>query len=1444
MRKSKASTATKSKDQIEVVGADANNLRSINVNFPLNRVTMVVGVSGSGKSSLLEDTLAAEAGRRMGTFLGIHPPHMEGPPPRAFIGPIPAAIHVGQRTFRGSARTTVGTSTGLLATLRRLFLAAGCPYSDELKRDVPAPSPESYAEWLVRHRRGPAVIWAAPVRFAATDGVSTFARLHGLGIEQAVIRSETDSPSVWEKGRLVRLARARPLASTVRHIIEANMGSVDIEPRTNVGKLKSLLTRAFEAGGGTVVVELPGAIQPELQGPFGPRLDSTLHCVEPELATCFRLPDFHLLSFNSPEHPLSGACPTCRGLGRAVVVDEGALVPHPERSMHAGAFVLWTEKNYKYLNIQHETVEGLRGMRGFSPDAPWMHLPEDARRLVLDGAGSELVTDRERKTGRKMSAPRPFEGFRKAIIERVSRGTKVAQSLAFLVREGACHDCCGTRWSFQARALRVGSLGVHDLLALPFTGLSAHTQEDHAFNASIPREAKGLVRRLQQQAQSFVSVGLGHLSGDRGMLEVSGGEGRRTQLAGVLNARSAGLCLLLDEPARGLHDEDLVGLADAIASLAPHHTVIMNEHRQALAHAADHLIQLGPGAGAAGGCIDYEGPVVESAWTHLPPIKRSVPLKQELPLWLTIQGATIHNLQGVDCKLPLGRLTCLTGVSGSGKSSFVRGVLLPGVLGMLDKTSQLADFDLRPGRWKALTGTEHLAGVVALDQRIPPTNRRSIVATFLELAERLRAVFGSSEQAHTAGLSASDFGLNAGQGRCQFCLGLGEVAEHELWTACPVCGGLRYGQEALSVQVEGMSIGDLLALPVSSLRKKLPSFLATQTGVLEEMEELGLGHVSLGRRVDTLSGGEVQRLRIAHTLSEHGSRRLLFVLDEPAAGLHPQDVAHLVRALDRILSVGHNTVVLVEHNAAIIGAADWLVEFGPGGGPHGGRVMAMGTPAEMRRTNTATGRMLAGRTVRASSGHRGTSPLAPQELSVAEDLRGQAVRMGARIRQLIGDDIAPPDLSADQVVLDRPAVVVDERMWKGRRPWEIGDLDQELARLLLDVQTHGVRAEDINRLAAQWEMQGDGRLVIHPFLKELQTWGPRLPRAAVQDARSHAKAMGLTLLAPDGRELKKGIDVEWGRVRATGERFVPRQKDPAARRRLVSDALTLGAGHVELRGARGELHGVLQTRLMDLDRGLIGPMEAAPFHFSRHDPRGRCPTCKGSGGVLTLKEELAIGDREAPLEDEGVLLPAAAAVMKGVRRAEMLPFFRRMAEEGLWERGVPYQRLDANARNLVLYGCWTRPGPGTFLKDAKADASEVNAWLRWDGLYFHLIQQYARSTNAKWRLAVEGSRSSSRCPMCEGTGLSSSARLLMLDGRSLQDWVRDGSLVEFSHALGGLRASTPRQERMLRRVLDCLAPLVGKGRAWNMSHLADVDAVRAAGQQIVGAFTDMRAVLP
>jgi excinuclease ABC A subunit len=1437
MTKTKPRDEDQRVDALEIVGADANNLKHVDVRIPLHRVTVVTGVSGSGKSSLLADTLAVEADRRMQVFLGIHQPHLEGAPSRAFIGPMPAAIHVGQRAFRASARTTVGTATGLLTTLRRLFVAYARPYSDELGRFVPEPSPASYAAWIAKHYRGTATVWAAPVRFVATDGIRCVERLRELGIAEVVIRSETDTAKVSEHGRTVPLAKFKPLKPTVRHIIEANIGALDIKPKVNLRSLEALLERAFAAGQGQVVVELPEATQPELHGPFGPRLDSTLHHVDADLPTCFFRPSAHLLSFNAPEHPESGACRTCLGLGRATTLEESALVLHPERSMHDGAFSLWTTKNYKNVNIQHATIEGLRGMRGFAPDVPWKKLPEEARRLILDGAGAELVTDKDLKTGRKMSAPRPFEGFRRAILNRVARGSKASESLASLVAEGPCPDCGGSRWSYQARALRLDGVGVHHLLAKPFVDLVPFTDEGGPFAKAVSAEARALVRVVHHHAAAFVSVGLGHLTGDRGMLEISEGEGRRARLAAVLNSRHSGLCMLLDEPARGLHDEDVENMAGAIGDLARAHTVVMNEHRHALAKAADHVIELGPGAGDAGGQVVYAGPIARSSWAREPAIERARTPKQAKRGSLRIRGATIHNLDGLDCALPLGRLTCLTGVSGSGKSSFVRGVLVPAVARALQGGVEVEDFDQRHGRWTSIEGTELIKGLIALDQKAPPPNRRSLVATFLGVAEVIRAAFGSASQARSAGLSPSDFGLNAGAGRCQLCLGIGEVAEHDQWTTCPVCGGTRFGQDALSVRVDDMSVSELLDVPATALRDRAPTFLSAYLPILAAMADLGIGHVALGRRIDTLSGGEVQRLRIAAKLAEHDGGDLLFVLDEPAAGLHPRDVQMLVRALDRILDHGRNTVVLVEHNPAIIRAADWLVEFGPGSGPHGGRIVAEGSPEEVARTDTATGRVLSGRP--APSPPRAPPTHAVRVRNEADGGAKQAERVRAWMRHLIGDDVALPDESPDGGAPERPMVLLGERFWQGRRAIELGDLDLEMAKLLLDLQVREVTRDDLREFARAWEKEPRAQLVIHPFLRQMQVWGPRLPSSVVHEASKHIKAMGLELMGTTVHS----SNVRWPKVRATGPRFVPAQAGPDERVGLIGDALALGGGYVELHGQRGELHRRLGPRLLDLDRGIVGPMAAAPFHFSRHDPFGQCPTCKGSGQVMTLKEELVIGDRRVAAADDGFLHPAAASVMKGVRKSELIPFLRRMAEEGLWERDVPYQKLDEDARNMLLFGCWTRPGHGTFLKGPKEDPAEVGAWLRWDGLFHALASQVERSTDARWKTEVARSRSLRTCPTCEGTGLAAHAKLLRLGDPSVHEWVRDGTAGKLEAAIRELSASAPRQKHTQARILACLAPLVTAAGGRRLREPVDGELAGKVGRCVVEAFTDMPVVL-
>jgi excinuclease ABC A subunit len=1379
---------------IDVIGADANNLKGVDVTFPLKQISVVTGVSGSGKSSLLADTLAAEGSRRMRTFLGTSQQELERDDVRAFIGALPPTILVGQRGFRPSVRTTVGTATGFLSVLRRLFVLASSPYSERAKDDVPPPSPESYSRWISKHYRGPVEIWAVPIRQHRTDGVAAVKRLVSHGLEEVVLRSETDPPRFRESGRVVSSSGFKGLNPNVSHTIEALVGKVEVRGSSERLRLKEILDRAFPAGNGNVVVTLAAAVNPDLAGPFGPRLDSAKNWVHPDDPAVFARASAHLLSFNAPEHADSGACPACGGTGIGRQLREAAFILHPERSMRDGAFAIWTEKNYKYVHLQHETIEGLRGMNGFSPDLPWSKLPPSARDLVLNGSGDELVFDRD-ASGRKLGKGRPFAGFRKVILEKSAAGTKIADQLGAYVEIGACAECGGTRWSFQARALRVGGCGIAEILGMTFTEVEAFAALRGEFARTLSVEVRPLAEAIRRHAHSIVSVGLGYLTGDRGMLDVSEGESRRIRLARVLDTGESGLCLLLDEPARGLHEADLSHLAQALERLHGRHTVILNEHRERLWDIADWHVEIGPGAGASGGEITYAGSRRQRQGDGDGPLRRSLPVPEKQPR-IKIRGASIHNVQNIDCEIPLGRLTCISGVSGSGKSSFIRGVLAPALLESIGGSA--SDFALRRGQWRSVVGTGSISEVVALDQVMPTPNRRSLVATFMDVFDGIRKVFGTSPAAKRDGLSASDFGVNAGQGRCPICLGVGEVADGALWAVCSACGGSRYGRAALSIRIAGMNVHELLETSVEGLQEWAETFRIPQR-LIVAMCDLGIGYVALGRRIDTLSGGEVQRLRLAMRLAAASSGSLFFILDEPAVGLHPRDVRRLALALERVLDDGRNTMVIVEHDLPLIRSADWVLEFGPGSGPDGGKIIFAGTPEQLTRTKTPTGLALAGKLPAPKAASQPETPTAANEKLPLAD---QVARTTALIRTLISGDATATSVSNDGAA--EPIVVVSERFWLGRDAWEVAGLDREIPKLLLDIQ-RPLRGEVFAELLGAWEESQDSWLAIQPFLTDLQTWGAELPASVIQAVSTHASREGLRLVTTKGDAARKDFDVR--QVRATGQRFVPDGDSGDARLRVLRDAWAVGARYVELRDRRGRLQATASDRLLDLEASTVAPMVPVPSHFSRFDPLGRCPMCEGSRGVTSISEALVIGNRKATPDSESFLTPEANAVMKGIRRNELTPFLKRLAKEGLWDLSTSFERLDRDKRNLILFGFWSRPGAGSFLKNSSVNPSEAASWLRWDGLYRHVLDQAERSQDEEWTRRVHQSAQRTRCLRCEGSGLQLFADLLQVGGLLFSEWTRLTNPAGLFDALQNVEPRTPRQGRTHERILHCIAPL-------------------------------------
>jgi excinuclease ABC A subunit len=1394
---------------IAVIGADANNLRCVNVDFPLGGVTVVTGVSGSGKSSLLAETVAAEGSRRTRTFLGISQRELEREDVGAYVGPMPPCVFVGQRGFRPSARTTVGTATGFLSVLRRLFLLAGRPRSDRAGADIPPPDPETYAGWLSSHYRGSAQIWASPIRQKRTDGLSAIDRLRRHGLRVVQVYSETDPPNLQGKGREHSVDGFRPLNPNVQHTIEAPVAQVKVDGRGDRGALLEALKCAFEAGRGSVVVMLDGVVDPALKGPFGARLDSERHWVHPATPEIFFRPSIHLLSFNAPAHDETGACPACLGTGTGRRLREERLVIHPERAMRDGAFSLWTERNYKYLNIQHETINGLEGVTGFSADRPWSSLPAEARALILDGAGDEPIQDLDAR-GRKFGRPRPFRGFRRAILDKAAGASGAAEALMPLVEEGPCEMCGGTRWSFQARALRVGALGIDRILATPFGQFEDVAPELRNAARVTDERAESLVVNLEQRAAALRDVGLGYLAADRGMLNVSGGESRRIRLARVIGAAEAGLCLLFDEPARGLHECDLPGLGSGLERLQGRHTVILNEHREQLWRIANTFIEVGPGAGAAGGQIVRCGrPPKPSTGRNAPPLP---PLRSPVRgKALAIMGASLHNLRGVDCAIPLGLFTCICGVSGSGKSSFVRGVLAPAAAA----AARGEALDAEARAWRSASGLDLVEATVILDQQMPPPNRRSLVATATGVYDGIRKAFAASPAAKKEGLAASDFSINSGGGRCDLCLGLGIVGEAETAGRCPACGGSRFGPEVLAVRAHGFNVRELLETPVEALQPIIHRF-GVPPDLLETMSELGIGYLTLGRRTDSLSGGELQRLLLAIRLAAPSAVPTLFILDEPAAGLHPDDVRVLIRALERVVAGGRHSLVVIDHDLELIRNADWLIEFGPGAGEEGGEIVFEGTAEALFHADTATGRALRGQigTTRTSRKRRltdrGRSDPAPE---------ARAARVEALLRTLITGDVLPGTESGEGAA--EPVVLIEEDRWAQFANWEVAGLDKELPKLLIDLQRPSAAASS-ERLLEAWRREPGARLAVQPYLSDIAVWGDRVPKSVTEKVARRMKKEGLRVEALGGTAtpaIRAGVKA----LRASGDRFAAPSATDEERRGALRDALAIGSGYAELRSPRGALLATAGDRMVDLDSGLVGPARPVPADFSRHEARGRCPGCSGTGAVATIEERLLVRTDAASPLDPAFLTPEAEAVSRSVRRAMLVPFLRRLEKEGLLDdAGAPFRRWAEGARAMLLHGCWTRPGAGTFLKNARADPGEVSSWLRWDGLYREIMRELGRSKHARWAEAVRGSAFSATCPTCAGTGLKPHAALLSVGGIRFPKWTGVKDARKYA-LLGDVLPKTARQRATHARLLECLKPL----RAGGAKHEVVERAVKA-----------------
>jgi excinuclease ABC subunit A len=926
-------------DRVVLRNVRQHNLKGITVEFPRRALSVVTGPSGSGKSSLAFDTLYAEGQRRYIESLSTYAKQFLERMPKPLVDGmegISPAVAIEQKNPTTSSRSTVGTATEIADFLRLLWARAGTQTCLQCGSDVKRDTVQEAVDFVLTgngKRETENVVVAFPLpQSAQRPDVEIAAQLRAAGF----VRAQVD-------GTVVRLddegAEGKVRAGTdVLVLVDRIAPTLE-----NRGRLADAIATAFSEGEGVALALNNGHRRRFSEHPACSACGSPAPLLTPTL-----------FSFNNPR----GACPTCNGFGAVLEYDESLIVPHPGRSLADGALDPWTKPRYEgRRRLLRETAR----TRRLDFDAPWRDLPSRERQFLLHNTGGRYL-------GIFPFLERLEEKRYKQYIRVFLRQYQLAKT---------CPGCKGSRLKPESLAVRVAGKTIAGAAALSATDLAVWLDQLQLppFQQHV---ADHILGELRGRVGFVNDVGLGYLTLDRLTRTLSGGEAQRIALSNALGSQLVDTLYVLDEPSIGLHPADvdrLLGLLRRLSSAG--NTVVVVEHDPAAMRAADWMVELGPASGAAGGQLVYQGPAaaVCEAGTltgqYLSGEKLiGVPsARRPAARWLTIKGARLHNLTGVDVRIPLGTFTAVTGVSGSGKSTLVHDVLYRQLEARLRGEHTAKRHLGEPvGAIQELKGWEALEDVVCIDQTPIGRTPRSNPVTYVKAFDELRAMFANEALARARGYAPSTFSFNVAGGRCDACEGAGHVIIEMVFLAnvfvpCEVCGGSRFKREVLDVKMQGVNIAQALEWTVDQAMQKLHRH-PRLARCLWYLQQVGLGYLRLGQSATTLSGGEAQRLKIARELSQAGSgkrsagKRKLYILDEPTTGLHLDDVRVLCRVLDRLVDAGH-TVVVIEHNLDVIKRADWVIDLGPGAGEQGGRIVAVGTPEDVAAiTESVTGRYL------------------------------------------------------------------------------------------------------------------------------------------------------------------------------------------------------------------------------------------------------------------------------------------------------------------------------------------------------------------------------------------------------------------------------------------------------------------------------------------------------
>ncbi|WP_136066456.1 excinuclease ABC subunit UvrA [Modicisalibacter radicis] len=944
-------------DKIQVRGARTHNLQNIDVELPRDRLIVVTGLSGSGKSSLAFDTLYAEGQRRyvesLSTYARQFLSMMEKPDMDHIEGLSPA-ISIEQKSTSHNPRSTVGTITEIYDYLRLLFARAGTPRCPEHDIDLEAQTVSQMVDQVLTLPEASKLMLLAPViKGRKGEHLQLLAELRAQGYVRALV-----------DGHVYEFDEIPPLDKNKKHDISVVVDRIKVREDLQQRLAESFET-ALNLADGIAIVHFMDGERDDIT------FSARFAC--PVCGYSIAELEPRMFSFNNP----AGACPTCDGLGSQQYFDADKLISHPDLSLAEGVIKGWDRRSVYYFNQLQAVAKHYR----FKPETPWNELARHERDIVLHGSGDDdiafsYVNDR----GRKVTREHPFEGVLPNMQRRYreTESSMVREDLAKYLAIQPCPTCHGSRLRRESRHVFIDDHTLPEIVRFPIGDAWRYfkTLELPGRKGEI---AAKIVHEIHARLEFLVNVGLDYLNLERSAETLSGGEAQRIRLASQIGAGLVGVMYILDEPSIGLHQRDNDRLLKTLERLRDlGNTVIVVEHDEDAIRAADHVLDIGPGAGVHGGRIVAQGTPgdIEQCPQSLTGQYLAGTRRIEVPPYripghpdkvLRLSGARGNNLQNVDLALPLGLFVCVTGVSGSGKSTLINSTLMPIAARELNRATTLT-----PAAYDQIEGLDQLDKVIDIDQSPIGRTPRSNPATYTGIFTPIRELFSGTQEARSRGYKPGRFSFNVKGGRCEACQGEGmiKVEMHflpDIYVPCDVCKGKRYNRETLEIAYKGKNIHEVLEMTIEEALEFFSPVPAIARR-LQTLMDVGLSYVRLGQSATTLSGGEAQRVKLARELAKRDTGQTLYILDEPTTGLHFEDIRQLLGVLHRLRDHG-NTIVVIEHNLDVIKTADWLIDLGPEGGSGGGRIIAEGTPEQVaRHEGSHTGRFLKPMLERATSG--------------------------------------------------------------------------------------------------------------------------------------------------------------------------------------------------------------------------------------------------------------------------------------------------------------------------------------------------------------------------------------------------------------------------------------------------------------------------------------------